>query len=92
MTTTRHLVLTAGLLGLGAIGVGSLTHGGTLTVPGPERAALRGARAAAHEELERRESITHLDTNRPRVFGPRPAHAVASPERMVAPLKLLPPK
>ena len=58
MTTTRHLVLTAGLLGLGAIGVGSLTHGGTLRVPGPERAALRGARAAAHEELERRESIT----------------------------------
>lgn len=58
MTSTRHLVLTAGLLGLGAIAVGTLTHGGTLTVPRPERAALKGARAAVHEELERLESIT----------------------------------
>jgi hypothetical protein len=58
MTSTRHLVLTAGLLGLGAIAVGTLTHGGNLTVPRPERAALKGARAAVHEELERLESIT----------------------------------
>ena len=58
MTTTRHLVLTAGLLGVGAIGFGTLTHGGTLSVPGPDRAALRGARAAAHGELERLESVT----------------------------------
>jgi hypothetical protein len=58
MTSTRHLVLTAGLLGLGAIAVGTLTHGETLTVPRPERAALKGARAAVHEELERLESVT----------------------------------
>jgi hypothetical protein len=58
MTTTRHLVLAAGLVGLGAIGVGTLTHGGTLMVPGPERVVLRGARAAAHGELERLESVT----------------------------------
>jgi hypothetical protein len=58
MTSTRRFVLTAGLVGLGAIAVGSLTHGGSLTVPRPERAVLRGARAAAHEEIERRESVT----------------------------------
>lgn len=58
MTSTRHLVLTVGLLGLGALAVGTLTHGGTLTVPRPERTALKGARAAVHEELERLESVT----------------------------------
>ncbi len=57
MTSTRHLVLAAGLLGLGAIAVGILTHGESLTVPRPERAALRGARAAVHGELERLESV-----------------------------------
>lgn len=58
MTSTRRLVLTAGLVGLGAIAVGSLTHGGSLTVPRAERTALRGARAAAHEEIERLDGIT----------------------------------
>ena len=58
MTTTRQLALAAGLLGLGAVGIGALTHGGTLTVPDRERAALRGARAAVHEEVERMESAT----------------------------------
>jgi hypothetical protein len=38
--------------------VGTLTHGETLTVPRPERAALKGARAAVQEELERLESVT----------------------------------
>jgi hypothetical protein len=56
MTSTRHLVFAAGLLGLCAIAVGILTHGGSLTGPGPEGAALRGARAAVHGELERLES------------------------------------
>ena len=57
MTSTRHLVLAAGFLGVSAIAVGILAHGGSLTVPRPERAALRGARAAAHGELERLESV-----------------------------------
>ncbi len=57
MTSTRHLVLAAGLLGLCAIAVGILAPGGSLTVPGSDRAALRGARAAAHGELERLESV-----------------------------------
>ena len=56
MSSTRHFVLAAGLLGLGAIGLGILTHGGSLTVPGPDDAALRGDRAAVHGELERLES------------------------------------
>ena len=57
MMSTRHLVLATGLLGLGAIAVGIPTHVGSLTVPRRERAALRGARAAVHEEIERRESL-----------------------------------
>jgi hypothetical protein len=55
MTSTRHLARAAGLLGLGAIAVGILSHRGSLTVPEPDRAALRGARAAVHGELERLE-------------------------------------
>jgi hypothetical protein len=57
MTSMRHLVLAAGLLGLCATAVGILTHRGSLTVPRPVRAALRGARAAVHGELERPESV-----------------------------------
>jgi hypothetical protein len=57
MTSTRHFVLAAVLLGLCAIAVGVLTHGGSLAVPRPEGAALRGARAAVHGELERLESV-----------------------------------
>lgn len=56
MMSTRRLVLAAGLLGLCAI-VGILTHGGSLAVPRSERVALRGARAAVHAELERRDSL-----------------------------------
>ena len=55
MTSTRHLVLVAGLLGLGGIAAGLLTHGGCLTVPRSERAALTKGRAAVHGELERLE-------------------------------------
>ena len=57
MMSTRPLVLAAGLLGLCGVTVGILTHGGSLTVPRPERAALRGVRAAAHGELERLEGV-----------------------------------
>lgn len=53
----RHLIVTAGLIGLAAVVVGIQTHGGSLTVPAPERAVLRGARAAVHGELERLESL-----------------------------------
>jgi hypothetical protein len=56
MTSTRHLVLAAGLLGLCAIALGILAHGGSLAVPRSERTALRGAGAAVHGELERRET------------------------------------
>src|SRR6266508_4029990 len=38
MTSTRHLVLAAGLLGLCAIAVGILAPGGSLTVPRSARA------------------------------------------------------
>jgi hypothetical protein len=57
MTSTRYLVLAAGLLGLAAGVVVLLTRGGNLVVPRSERTTLRGARAAVHEELERRDSV-----------------------------------
>ena len=57
MTLKRHLVVVAGLLGLCAIAIGIVTHGGHLIVPNPERAALSGARAGVHGELERRETV-----------------------------------
>jgi hypothetical protein len=65
MTFRRHLLLATGLLGLGAITVGVLTHGGSLMVPGPAR-ALRGARAAVHGELERLESLVPAGRTRDR--------------------------
>jgi hypothetical protein len=57
MTSMRQFVLAAGLLGLCAIAVELLTHGGSLAVPRTERTALRGERAAVHGELERLESV-----------------------------------
>jgi len=55
--STRQIVLAAAaLLGLVAISVGIVAHEGSLTGPGPVGAALRGARAALHGELEQRES------------------------------------
>lgn len=62
MTPRRRLVLTAGLLGLGAIAAGVLTYGGSLAVPRPT--ALRGDRAVVHGELERLESF--VPAGRPR--------------------------
>src|SRR4029453_19569161 len=57
MTSMRQFVLAAGLLGLCAMAVEFLTHGGSLAVPKTERTALRGERAAAHGELETLESV-----------------------------------
>lgn len=57
MTSTQPLVLAAGLVGLCVLAVATLAHRASLTVPGPERAALSGARAAVHAELERLESV-----------------------------------
>jgi hypothetical protein len=52
---TRPLALAAGLVGLGVIVVASLAYRGPFGAERPERAALRGSPAAAHEELERLE-------------------------------------
>ena len=57
MKLKRHVVVVAGLLGLCAIVIGIETHGGRLMVQNPEHAALSGARAAVHEEVERRETL-----------------------------------
>ena len=55
MTFTQYTVVVAAFLGLCAVGL--LAHGGALTVPNSERRALTGARAVAHAELERVESV-----------------------------------
>src|SRR5258705_5307768 len=55
MRTKRHVAVVAGLLGLCAIGIG--TYGGRLIVPNAQHAALSGARAGVHGELERRETL-----------------------------------
>jgi hypothetical protein len=56
MTFKQYAVMVAvGCLGLYAVVL--LAHQGALTVPNPERAALTGARAVAHAELERLESV-----------------------------------
>jgi hypothetical protein len=55
-TPTRYLVLAGGLLGLGAVALALVARDGRLTIADPDPAALRGPRAAIHEELERRES------------------------------------
>jgi hypothetical protein len=57
MTSTRPLVLAAGFFGLCVLAGAILATRASLTVPGPERAALSGARAAVHAELERLESV-----------------------------------
>jgi hypothetical protein len=64
MTSTRPLVLAAGLVGLCILAVAILAHRASLTAPGPERAALRGARAAVHAELERLESVVPVGRTR----------------------------
>ena len=56
MTFKQYALMVAvGCLGLCTIGL--LAHRGALTIPNPERAALTGARAVAHAELERLESV-----------------------------------
>ena len=56
MTFKQYALMVAvGFLGLCTIGL--LAHRGALTIPHPERAALTGARAVAHAELERLESV-----------------------------------
>jgi hypothetical protein len=57
MTSTRPVVLAAGLVGLCVLAGAILANRASLTIPGPERAALSGARAAVHAELERLESV-----------------------------------
>ena len=57
MKLERRVVVMAGLLGLCAIGIGIVTHGGHLIIANPERTALSGARAGVHGELERRETV-----------------------------------
>jgi hypothetical protein len=57
MRSRQQLVFAAGLLGLCAIGVGVMAHGGTLMTPKPDRAALSGARAGIHAEHERLERV-----------------------------------
>jgi hypothetical protein len=57
MTPKRHVLVVAGLLGLCAIAIGTGTYGGRLIAPNPEHAALSGARAGVHGELERRETL-----------------------------------
>ena len=64
MSSTRQVVLAAGLFGLGAIALGILAHGGRPTVPSPERAALRGVRAAVHAELERLDTVVPVGRTR----------------------------
>jgi len=56
MTFKQYAVMVAvGFLGLYTVVL--LAHQGALTVPHPERAALTGARAVVHAELERVESV-----------------------------------
>jgi inorganic triphosphatase YgiF len=62
--STRHLVLAIGLVGLCVIALGVLTRGEGLMVPRSHRAALTGARAAVHEELERLESVMPVPRSR----------------------------
>jgi hypothetical protein len=55
--TTRHFMFTVGLLGLCVIALSILARGEDPSVPHSERRTLTGADAAAHEEIERVETI-----------------------------------
>ena len=61
MTLKRHVAVVAGLLGLSVIGIG--TYGGRPIVPNAHHAALSGARAGAHGEIERRETLVPAGRN-----------------------------
>ena len=56
-TSTRYLVLAAGLIGLGTAAVGALNRAESLKPPRSEPSELGGARAAMPEEIERLESV-----------------------------------
>src|SRR5262245_63645662 len=60
----RHLVLTGGFLGLSVIALAILARGEDPSIPHSERTTLTGAHAAAHEEVERRETIVPAGTRR----------------------------
>jgi hypothetical protein len=55
--TMRHLVLTSGLLGLCVVALAILARGEDPSIPRSDRITLTGAHAAAHEEIERLETI-----------------------------------
>ena len=63
MTSARHFLIVAGFLGAGSLAAALLIHGGALTAPGREGAALTDAGAAEYRELERLERI--VPTGRP---------------------------
>ena len=56
-TSTRYLVLAAGLIGLGTAAVGALNRAESLKPPGSEPSELGGTHAAMHGEIERLESV-----------------------------------
>ncbi len=56
-TSTRYLVLAAGVIGLGTAAVGALTRAESLKLPRSGPSELGGARAAMHGEIERLESV-----------------------------------
>jgi len=56
-TSTRYLVLAAGLIGLGTAAVGALNRAESLKPPGSEPSELGGTHAAIHGEIERLESV-----------------------------------
>jgi hypothetical protein len=57
MRAKRHVAAMAGSLGLCAIAVGIAAHAGCLIIRDPGHAALSGARAGFHGELERLEAF-----------------------------------
>ena len=56
-TSTRYLVLAAGLIGLGSAAVGALNRAESLKPPGSEPSEPGGTHAAMHGEIERLESV-----------------------------------
>jgi len=56
-TSTRYLVLAAGLIGLGTAAVGALNRAESLKPPGSEPSEHGGTHAAMHGEIERLESV-----------------------------------
>src|SRR5262245_18878920 len=63
MTSTRELVVAAGLFGLAVLAAGLTTHGVRVTAPKGDGATPSGSRAAVHEELERLEGAVPAGRN-----------------------------